>query len=103
LDFYTLDICSLSDDFDMNFKVLQLRVMIVHLGCMCISFIHVVCSLANKQDREGALDELDIVERLNVEAVVNQHRCPTLVEMCSATAVKNSHRKLDPAIHNGFK
>jgi hypothetical protein len=25
------------------------------------------------------------------------------VEMCSATAVKNSHRKLDPAIHNGFR
>jgi hypothetical protein len=70
---------------------------------MCISSVHVVCSLANKQDCEGALDELDIVERLNVETVVNKHRCPTLVEMCTATAVKNSHRKLDPAIHNGFR
>jgi ADP-ribosylation factor-like protein 13B len=75
----------------------------MHLGCMCISSAHVVCSLANKQDREGALDELDIVERLNVEAVVNRYRCPTLVEMCTATAVRNSHRKLDPAIHNGFR
>jgi hypothetical protein len=75
----------------------------VFLGCLCIYFACMDCSLANKQDCEGALDELDIVERLNVEAVVNRHRCPTLVEMCSATAVKNSHRKLDPAIHNGFK
>lgn len=62
-----------------------------------------VLLLANKQDCEGALDELDIVERLNIEAVVNQYRCPTLVEMCTAIAVKNSHRKLDPAIHNGFR
>ncbi|PNF28988.1 hypothetical protein B7P43_G15101, partial [Cryptotermes secundus] len=62
-----------------------------------------VLLLANKQDCEGALDELDVVERLNVEAVVNQHRCHTLVEMCTATAVKNSHRKLDTAIHNGFR
>ncbi|XP_069700555.1 uncharacterized protein [Periplaneta americana] len=62
-----------------------------------------VLLLANKQDREGALDELDIVEQLNVEAVVNEYRCPTLVEMCSATVVKNSRGKVDPAIHNGFK
>jgi len=74
--------------------------LVVHLF-VCLA--HLVCSLANKQDREGALDELDIVEQLSVEAVVNQHRCPTLVEVCSAAAVKNSRRKLDPAIHNGFR
>jgi ADP-ribosylation factor-like protein 13B len=75
----------------------------VHLGFPLIAFTHVICSLANKQDCEGALDEVDIVEQLNVEAVVNQYRCPTLVEMCSATAVKNYHRKQDLAIHNGFR
>lgn len=74
-----------------------------HNSVSSVSFAHLIFSLANKQDHEGALDELDIVERLNVEAVVNQNRCPTLVEMCSATAVKNSRRKLDPAIYNGFR
>ncbi|KAJ9600142.1 hypothetical protein L9F63_009552, partial [Diploptera punctata] len=59
--------------------------------------------LANKQDHERALDELDIVDKLNLETLVNQQRCPTLVEMCSATAAKNARKKLDPAIHNGFK
>ncbi|XP_021929896.1 uncharacterized protein LOC110834747 isoform X2 [Zootermopsis nevadensis] len=62
-----------------------------------------VLLLANKQDCEGALDEVDIVDLLNVEAVVNQHRCPTIVEMCSATTVRKSHNKLDPAIRNGFR
>jgi ADP-ribosylation factor-like protein 13B len=68
-----------------------------------VSFAYLVSSLANKQDREGALDELDIVDLLNVEAVVNQHHCPTTVEMCSATAVKKSRKKLDPGIGNGFR
>ncbi|XP_067010320.2 ADP-ribosylation factor-like protein 13B [Anabrus simplex] len=62
-----------------------------------------VLLLANKQDREGALDELDIVEKLDVERLVNEQRCPTMVETCSATAAKNSRRKVDPAIHNGYK
>ncbi|GLH11789.1 Uncharacterized protein GBIM_16537 [Gryllus bimaculatus] len=62
-----------------------------------------VLLLANKQDCEGALDELDIVEKLDLEALVNQQRCPTMVETCSASVAKNSKRKLDPAIHNGYK
>lgn len=72
-------------------------------GYTCIYFAHCISSLANKQDCEGALDEVDIVDLLNVEAVVNQHRCPTIVEMCSATTVRKSHNKLDPAIRNGFR
>ncbi|PSN45703.1 hypothetical protein C0J52_11946 [Blattella germanica] len=62
-----------------------------------------ISRLANKQDSEGALDELDIVEKLNLETLVNQQRCPTLVEMCSATQAKNARKKIDPAVHNGFR
>ncbi|KAK7790852.1 hypothetical protein R5R35_010726 [Gryllus longicercus] len=51
-----------------------------------------VLLLANKQDCEGALDELDIVEKLDLEALVNQQRCPTMVETCSASVAKNSKR-----------
>ncbi|XP_063238065.1 ADP-ribosylation factor-like protein 13B [Bacillus rossius redtenbacheri] len=62
-----------------------------------------VLLLANKQDREGALDELDIVERLNVETVVNQHRCPTMVETCSALQKGRRRRRVDRGIHNGYR
>lgn len=40
--------------------------------------------LANKQDQSEALDELDLVEQLDLERLVNDNRCPTLVETCSA-------------------
>ncbi|XP_022190631.2 ADP-ribosylation factor-like protein 13B [Nilaparvata lugens] len=64
-----------------------------------------VLMLANKQDKEGALDELDIVERLNVEQLVNSQQCPTLVETCSAAAPLPTRRKrkLDSGINNGYK
>lgn len=39
--------------------------------------------LANKQDVNNAVDELDMVETLEVEKVVNRMRCPTRVETCS--------------------
>lgn len=64
-------------------------------------------SLANKQDVEGALDELDVVEKLNLEAIVNEQKCPTLVETCSAVPAPSSSklRKAyhDPGIQNGFR
>ncbi|XP_046667228.1 ADP-ribosylation factor-like protein 13B [Homalodisca vitripennis] len=60
--------------------------------------------LANKQDREGALDEIDIVERLNVESLVNQQKCPTLVETCSAAGAPGGHKPhLDSGIQNGYR
>lgn len=31
--------------------------------------------LANKQDREGALSEADIIESLSLEKLVNEHKC----------------------------
>lgn len=59
-----------------------------------------VLLLANKQDLEGALDEIDIVERLNLEKIVNEQKCPTLVELCSAL---HFSKKLDIGIDNGYK
>ncbi|KRT78440.1 ADP ribosylation factor, partial [Oryctes borbonicus] len=57
--------------------------------------------LANKQDNENALDELDIIESLGLECLVNKQKCPTLVESCSATAA-SSTLKLDPGIKKGY-
>jgi hypothetical protein len=39
--------------------------------------------LANKQDQEGALDELDICDSLGLEEAVNVHKCPCRVVSCS--------------------
>lgn len=63
--------------------------------------------LANKQDKTRALDELDIVDRLNVEAVVNMNKCPTLVETCTALHMAPlnycSSVFIDPSIASGFR
>ncbi|KAL3285211.1 hypothetical protein HHI36_019326 [Cryptolaemus montrouzieri] len=57
--------------------------------------------LANKQDNENALDEIDLHENLSLEDIVNLYQCPTLVECCSATASKKKP-KLDSGIKKGF-
>ncbi|XP_064628056.1 ADP-ribosylation factor-like protein 13B [Lineus longissimus] len=57
--------------------------------------------LANKQDCEGALDELDICDSLGLEEIVNVHKCPCRVEMCSATLGQG--KKLDRGIKMGFQ
>lgn len=63
--------------------------------------------MANKQDKPRALDELDIVDRLNVEAVVNTNKCPTLVETCTALHMAPinycSSVFIDPSIDSGFR
>ncbi|XP_071439861.1 ADP-ribosylation factor-like protein 13B [Hetaerina americana] len=59
--------------------------------------------LGNKQDVEGALDEIDLVEMLHLEDLVNQQKCPTLVETCSAIKLTKSHFKEDQVIQNSFK
>ncbi|XP_027852462.1 ADP-ribosylation factor-like protein 13B [Aphis gossypii] len=65
-----------------------------------------VLLFANKQDKPGALDELDIVDRLNVETVVNTNKCPTLVETCTALHMAPinycSSAFIDPSIESGF-
>ncbi|XP_042235770.1 ADP-ribosylation factor-like protein 13B isoform X2 [Homarus americanus] len=60
-----------------------------------------VLVLANKQDVEGALDEIDLVESLNVEQVVNKYKCPTRVETCSAVTTRK--HKPDKPIADGFR
>lgn len=57
--------------------------------------------LANKQDNQEALDEIDLIEKLDLENLVNEKKCPTLVESCSAKEINN--HKVDPGIEKGYK
>ncbi|XP_076839148.1 ADP-ribosylation factor-like protein 13B isoform X2 [Brachyhypopomus gauderio] len=59
-----------------------------------------VLVLANKQDREGALPEADIIESLSLEKLVNQHKCRCQIEPCSA--VLGYGRKVDKSIRRGL-
>ncbi|XP_018022133.1 ADP-ribosylation factor-like protein 13B [Hyalella azteca] len=61
-----------------------------------------VLILANKQDVDGAMDEMDIVEMLDIETTVNKYKCPTRVETCSAIAI-SSNNKPDKPIADGFR
>ncbi|KPP62145.1 hypothetical protein Z043_119685, partial [Scleropages formosus] len=56
--------------------------------------------LANKQDREGALAEADIIEHLSLEKLVNENKCLCQIEPCSA--VFGYGKKLDKSIKNGL-
>ncbi|XP_061724968.1 ADP-ribosylation factor-like protein 13B [Cydia pomonella] len=59
--------------------------------------------LANKQDKSGALDDIDVVEKLNIEPLVNKYRCPTLVESYTAeTETKKKKPKIDPGLKKGY-
>lgn len=58
-------------------------------------------SLAHKQDKEQAVDELEIVDHLNVEYIVNKYRCPTRVEPSSVIGLGTF--KMDKGLKNGFK
>ncbi|XP_027209662.2 ADP-ribosylation factor-like protein 13B isoform X4 [Penaeus vannamei] len=60
-----------------------------------------VLILANKQDVEGAMDEIDLVESLKIEQVVNKYKCPTRVETCSAITTRKE--KPDKPIADGFR
>ncbi|XP_072178565.1 uncharacterized protein [Diadema setosum] len=57
--------------------------------------------LANKQDREGALDEIDICDQLDLEDIVNNSKCPCRVETCSA--VQGIGKNMDPSIREGMQ
>ena len=48
------------------------------------------------------MDELDLVESLNIEAVVNRYKCPTRVETCSAITIRKKD-KPDKPIADGFR
>lgn len=62
-----------------------------------------VFRLANKQDLNGAIDELDLVENLDVEQAANAMKCPTRVETCSCIYDKEQSRNSDMGIKNGYK
>lgn len=60
------------------------------------------CSLLNKQDLETAVDEIEMCSLLDLENMVNQHKCPTRVENCCAIKFGGRKRKRDPGIDKGF-
>uniref|UniRef100_A0A8C5LRG0 ARF like GTPase 13B n=1 Tax=Leptobrachium leishanense TaxID=445787 RepID=A0A8C5LRG0_9ANUR len=59
-----------------------------------------VLVLANKQDREGALSEADIIEFLSLEKLVNENKCLCQIEPCSALIGQG--KKIDKSIKNGL-
>ncbi|XP_041935996.1 ADP-ribosylation factor-like protein 13B isoform X4 [Alosa sapidissima] len=59
-----------------------------------------VLVLANKQDRDGALAEADIIEGLSLEKLVNENKCLCQIEPCSA--VIGYGKKVDKSIKNGL-
>ncbi|XP_011878611.1 PREDICTED: ADP-ribosylation factor-like protein 13B [Vollenhovia emeryi] len=59
--------------------------------------------LANKQDLNGAIDELDVVENLDVERAANAMRCPTRVETCSCIYNKEQPKSSIAGIREGYK
>lgn len=59
-----------------------------------------VLVLANKQDRDGALAEADIIENLSLEKLVNENKCLCQIEPCSA--VLGYGKKVDKSIRNGL-
>ncbi|NXT24495.1 AR13B protein, partial [Syrrhaptes paradoxus] len=56
--------------------------------------------LANKQDREGALPEADVIESLSLEKLVNERKCACQIEPCSA--VMGCGKKIDKSIKKGL-
>ncbi|KAG5328672.1 AR13B protein, partial [Acromyrmex charruanus] len=59
--------------------------------------------LANKQDLNGAIDELDVVENLDVEHAANAMKCPTRVETCSCIYSKEQSKSNTMGIKDGYK
>ncbi|KAK3578091.1 hypothetical protein CHS0354_006748 [Potamilus streckersoni] len=56
--------------------------------------------LANKQDIEGHMEEVDICKELSLEELVNQNKCPCNMVTCSA--IKGTGKKIDSNIKNGL-
>ncbi|KAL0111636.1 hypothetical protein PUN28_013075 [Cardiocondyla obscurior] len=59
--------------------------------------------LANKQDLNEAIDELDVVENLDVERAANAMKCPTRVETCSCIYNKEQSKSNTAGIKDGYK
>ncbi|XP_073087897.1 ADP-ribosylation factor-like protein 13B isoform X2 [Manis javanica] len=56
--------------------------------------------LANKQDKEGALGEADVIECLSLEKLANEHKSLCQIEPCSA--VLGYGKKIDKSIKKGL-
>lgn len=52
--------------------LISLCVRVLSVSSILIFFFF---RLANKQDREGALSEADVIESLSLEKLVNEHKC----------------------------
>ncbi|KAM6438855.1 ADP-ribosylation factor-like protein 13B [Rhynochetos jubatus] len=57
--------------------------------------------LANKQDREEALPEADVIDCLSLEKIVNEYKCPCQIEPCSA--IMGCGKKMDKSIKKGLR
>lgn len=57
-----------------------------------------VLVLANKQDHEQALDEIDLIDKLDLESLANENECPTFIQSCFASGSD----KLDSGIKIGY-
>ncbi|KAM6438851.1 ADP-ribosylation factor-like protein 13B [Rhynochetos jubatus] len=57
--------------------------------------------LANKQDREEALPEADVIDCLSLEKIVNKYKCLCQIEPCSATM--GCGKKMDTSIKKGLR
>uniref|UniRef100_A0A096MJR8 ADP-ribosylation factor like GTPase 13B n=1 Tax=Rattus norvegicus TaxID=10116 RepID=A0A096MJR8_RAT len=69
-------------------------------GDRCPLLVFVGTGLANKQDKEGALGEADVIECLSLEKLVNEHKCLCQIEPCSA--VLGYGKKIDKSIKKGL-
>lgn len=60
--------------------------------------------LANKQDKEDALEKNKILEDLRIQRLVNDSQSVCLVKSCSATSIrgKGKNMKIDEEIRHGF-
>lgn len=56
--------------------------------------------LANKQDKEGALRDAEVIERLSLEKLVNKYKCLCQIKPCSATW--GYGKKIDESIKRGL-
>lgn len=63
--------------------------------------------LANKQDKPGSIDELELCTRMKLDDVVNRNQCHSKVVLCSALPSHGrktpKQSKLDRGITNGYQ
>jgi len=61
------------------FKIHLLYIFLMVHALLLVNLNNVCDRLANKQDVDGALDEGDICDRLNLETLANQYETPCRV------------------------